>query len=87
MYYSVGLNDLSQAAAYTLEMNPDIAILFGRNFRITTEDNNEEVFESFSINDLLWGYTDPTMLATSLPPGYATNGLFYEVSQTKTVYP
>lgn len=79
---SIRWYNIFQAAAYILEMDPLAGDAFGGNFERVTRRENEKVFESFNINDLLWGYTDPTMEKTLLPSDYATDGLFYEVSQT-----
>ena len=61
-----------QGAAYTLENNYIVGPILDMN----TKRLGDEVFESFSVDEYLWGYTEE---ALSFLPTHATNGVLYGV--------
>ena len=53
------------------------------NFQEAVENNNDTVFEAFTIDDYLWGYHDMTLNESQLVGraiDSATEGIFYGVS-------
>ena len=72
-----------QTAAKSLENYPGfLPDVFPEGFLEAVNNNNDTVFEAFTIDDYLWGYHDMTLNESGLIPvviDSATEGIFYGV--------